>query len=349
MRPYVLTALRSPLVWLVPAVLLPLLVAVGAVMTSRQSEVSAAVWAQASSLLDTPTGSSSPPAEIEAGTFNERLSTESFRASILTAAGLDEKVEKGEWPGGSALGNLLAKFPLTKPFAGFLGASSSGDALANRQRALDAVKTSIRAEARGNNLVYIVYVGGDAETGVALVNGAIASYQKEILGQSNAQAQVILDFYAKQVAERQQELEEADANLRVFEAEHPVAVGAVRPAAEAQELAQLQAIYNIHLSQYELAMTRQDDAQVRAAASLTTSDNDFSVVDQPAAPQASAVDFRRAAMLTFLGVFFGVGLGVLLIVLRTWLDQTVRRREDVRELSGLDLLAVLPDLRKGGK
>jgi capsular polysaccharide biosynthesis protein len=54
-------------------------------------------------------------------------------------------------------------------------------------------------------------------------------------------------------------------------------------------------------------------------------------------------------MLTFLGVFFGVGLAVLLIVIRTWLDQTVRRREDVRELSGLDLLAVLPDLRKGGK
>jgi hypothetical protein len=348
MRPYVLTALRSPLVWLVPAVLLPLLVAVGAVMTSRQSEVRAAVWAQASSLLDAPTGSLSPPAEIEAGTFNERLSTESFRASILTAAGLDEKVEEGEWPGGSALGNLLDEFPLTKPFAGFLGASS-GDAEANRQRALDAVKSSIRAEARGNNLVYIVYVGDDAETGVALVNGAIASYQKESLGQSNAQAQAILDFYAEQVAERQQELEEADANLRAFEAEHPVAVGASRPASEAQELAQLQAVYNIHLSQYELAMSRQDDAQVRAQASLTTSDNDFSVVDQPAAPQSSSVDFRRAAMLTFLGVFFGVGLGVLLIVLRTWLDQTVRRREDVRELSGLDLLAVLPDLRKGGK
>ena len=54
-------------------------------------------------------------------------------------------------------------------------------------------------------------------------------------------------------------------------------------------------------------------------------------------------------MLTFVGIVFGFGLGGLLIVLRTWFDGTVRRREDVKDLFGLDLLAVLPNVKKGGK
>ena len=244
----------------------------------------ATVWTQVSSLIDTSAGSLKPPAQVEAETFNERLSTESFRSSIITAAGLDDQVKNGTWPGGSGLGNLLAKFPLTKPLAGFLGASSSNDAEANHDAALAAVKSSLRAEARGNNLLYVIYTGDSADTGVALVSGAIETYQKENLGQSSAQAQAVLDFYAKQVADRQEALEEADADLRAFEAEHPAAVGAPRPASEAQQLAQYQSILNIRLSQYELAMNRQGDAQVRAQASLTTSDNNFEIVDQPHTP-----------------------------------------------------------------
>jgi hypothetical protein len=336
MKPYVMTALRDPLLWLVPALLLPLLVAIGAVMISRQSEVKATIWTQVPSLIGTPAPQETPqpPAEIEAATFNERLSTESFRASILTAAGLDDQVTQGKWPGKSGLGSLLAKLP-------FFGGSSSNDAEANRNRALGAVKKSLKAEARGNNLVHIVYVGGDAQTGVALVNGAIEAYQEENLKQNSA----VLDFYEKQVSEREQDLEAAAADLRAFYEGDLTAVGAPTAPSEAQ----LQSVYNVRLSQYELAVSRQVDAQVRVQASLTTKDNEFSVVDPPSVPLGSALNVSQAAMLTFTGVFFGVGLGVMLIVLRTWLDQVVRRAEDVQRLLGLKLLAVVPDLRKGGK
>jgi hypothetical protein len=336
MRPYVMTALRSPSLWLVPALLLPLLVAICAVMISRQSEVKATIWTQVPSLIDTPVPAATPqpPAKIEAATFNERLGTESFRASILTAAGLDDQAAQGEWPGKSGLRSILAKLP-------FFGGSSSNDTEANRGRALDAVKKSLKAEAGGNNLLYVVYVGGDADTGVALVNGAIEAYQDENLTQNNA----ILNFYAEQVAEQQRELAAADADLRAFYEGDSAAAGASGAPSEAQ----LQSIYNVRLSQYELAVGRQVDAQVRAQASLTTMDNEFSVVDLPRVPLGSALNRSQAAMLTFMGVVLGVGLGVLLIVLRTWLDQVVRRGEDVRKLLGLELLAVVPDLRKGGE
>jgi uncharacterized protein involved in exopolysaccharide biosynthesis len=344
-----MTALRNPLLWIVPAVLLPLLVAVGAIMTSRQARVEATVWTQVSSLIDTPGGSAKPPAQIEADTFNERLNTESFRSSVITSAGLDEQVKSGKWPARSGVASLLAKFPLTKPLAGVFGASSSGNEETNRDLALVAVNSSLIAEARGNNLLYIIYTGDSADTGVALVSGAIDTYQKENLGQSSTEAQAVLDFYAKQVADRQQALEQADADLRAFEAEYPAAVGAPRAASEAQQLAQYQSIYNIRLSQYELAMNRQGDAQERAQASLTTSDNAFQLVDQPHAPPGLSLNLRRAAMLTFVGIVFGFGLGGLLIALRTWFDEAVRGREDVKGLFGLELLAVLPSLKKGGE
>lgn len=337
MRPYVLTALGNPLLWLVPALLLPLLVAIGAVMTSRQSEVKATIWTQVPSLVDTPTpaGTPQPPAKIVAATFNERLSTESFRASILTAAGLDDQVAQGKWPGKSGLGSLLAKFP-------FFGGSSSNDAEMNHNGALEAVKASLKAEAPGNNVMYIVYVGGDADVGVALVNGAIETYQNENLKQNSA----ALDFYAKQVAEAQQELVAADSDLRAYQAAHPAAVGAPSAASEVQ----LQSIYDIRLSQYELAMNRQSDAQWRAQASLTSTNNDFSVVDPPRVPLGSALNLSHVALLTFVGVVFGFGLGGLLIVIHTWwLGETVQRREDVQKLLGFDLLAALPNLKKGGE
>jgi hypothetical protein len=311
--------------------------------------VEATVWTQASSLIDTPGGSLKPPAQVEAETFNERLNTESFRASIITAAGLDEQVKNGDWPSRSNVAKLLAGFPLTKPFAGFLGATSTADEQANHDLALAAVKSSLSAEARGNNLLYIIYRGDSISTGITLVGGAIDTYQKENLGQTSTEAQAIIDFYTEQVASAQQSLEQADSDLRAFEAEHPASPAAPRPPSEAQQLGSLQSTYNIRLSQYELALNRQSDAQVRAQASLTTSDNDFQIVDQPHASGGLSLNLQRAAMLTFVGIVFGFGLAGLLIVLRTWFDDTLRRREDVKSLFGLDVLAVLPDVKKGGK
>lgn len=347
MRPYVETVFRRPLLFFVPAALIPILVAVTAFLTGGRYEVIATVWAQVPPLLGTATGAVKPPAEIEAQSFNERLATESFRAGILTKAGLEDKVAAGDWPQSSALGSLLAKTPFTRPFAGFFGGAPPASEQEKRNRALDEIEKSLAAEARGNNLVRIVYTGGDADVGVALVSAALEVYEEESLGQTNQQAQAILAFYEEQVAERQTELAEADADLRAFEAEHPVGAGEARVASEAQELAQLQTLYNIRLSQYELALDRQSDAQERAQVSVTSMNNDFGVVDPPQEPAGTVLDVRRTAAVTFVGVVFGVGLGGLLVVLQTWFRQTLQRREDVERMLALPLLTALPDLRKG--
>ncbi|MGD0114748.1 MAG: hypothetical protein ABSC13_01920 [Dehalococcoidia bacterium] len=344
MKPYLITAFRNPLLWLVPAILLPLLVAVGALMMGRQSSVEATAWTETSSLLDsTATTNLAPPAQVQADAFNQWLNTEAFRSSLITAAGLDDQVNSGQWPKRSTLGSLLANFPLTKPLFG----TSSSDVAANHARALAALKSNLSAQVRGDNLLLFTYKGGGSDADVALVKAALDTYQKQNLGQDSTQAAAIIDFYTKQVAADQQSLAQSDTDLQAFETLHPASLTSPRPPSEAQQLAQLQSTYNIGLSQYELALGRLSDAQARAQASVSSSNTDFQVVDQPSA-KGPTLQLKMTAMLMFAGIVFGFGVAGLLVVLRTWFDDTVREPEDVRKLFGRDALATMPSFKKGG-
>jgi len=344
MKPYLVTAFRNPLLWVLPALLLPLLVAVGAIMLGRQNSVEASVWTQTSSLLDsTATTGLAPPAQLQANAFNQWLNTESFRASIITAAGLDDKVNSGDWPKKSGVRSMLAGLPLTKPLFG----GSSSDAAANHDRALAAVKSNLSAQVRGDNLLFITYKGGGTDDDVALVKAALDTYQKQNLGINSTQAQSLIDFYQGQVNADQQALAQSDTDLQSFETQHPASLVSPRPPSEAQQLAQLQSTYNIHLSQYELALGRLSDAQARAQASVSSSNTDFQVVDQPRLMGAT-LQLKITGLLMFAGIVFGFGIAALLIALRTWFDDTVREPEDVRKLFGRDALATMPSFKKGG-
>ncbi len=348
MRPYVETAFRHRLLLLMPAILIPVLVAIGAWVTTRHYEVTATVWAQVPTLISTEGGTSyTAPSVAEAETFNEHLSTEAFRRQVLTDAGLDEEVLAGKWPGQSDLGRLLSKTSVTKPIASFLGLGTPvGDEEALR-RAIDEVEKRISVESRGTNLVRITYKGGDPETGVALVNTAIKAYQDENYSNSSSQAQAVLSFYEDQVSERKNALDDANAPLRQFEAQHPTMPGVSLSPSEAQELGRLQADYDVRLSQYEKAVEQLGEAQLRADTSLTSRQHAFTLVDAPKAPNAPTLDVSRAVTLVFMGIVFGFGLGSVLILIRTWSDRTLQRADDVEARLRVPVLATLPHIRKG--
>jgi uncharacterized protein involved in exopolysaccharide biosynthesis len=372
MRPYIETAFRHPLLLLVPAVLIPLLVAVGAYLTSRHYEVSAALWADDPSIASTERISYDSPAVREAQTFEERLSTESFRSSVIAAADLDNKVSSGEWPPSSGLGSLLSKTPLTEPIASMLGLTPPVSAADRLDRALEEVENAISIEARGDNLVRITHTGSDPEVGVALVEAAIEVYETEQTRSSGTQAQAILQFYERQVAERKEALEDASDAVQTFLSRYPAAADeALLPAQAqqlanlnsedqytgtdegsfaptlAQQLANLETEYDIQLSQYELALEQLGEAQLRADTDVTASQSGFLVVDPPTAPDGPTLDVSRAVTLVFMGIVFGVGVGGVLVVMRTWWDQTLRRAEDVEQRLRVPVLASLPRVKRG--
>jgi hypothetical protein len=247
-------------------------------------------------------------------------------------------VKNGDWPSRSGVAKLLAGFTLTKPFAGFLGATSTADEQANHDLALAAVKSSLSAEARGNNLLYIIYRGDSTSTGITLVGGAIDTYQKENLGQTSTEAKACRLLQSRWP--RPAEPEQADSDLRL-EAEHPAspaAPGRRRPTAR------VVAVHTTSAVAVRLALNRQSDAG-SGQASLT-SDNDFRF--RPAAyVRWPSLNLQRAAMLTFVGIVF-IRPRRATDRLAHLVRRTVRRREDVKASSG-SCLAVLPDVKKGGK
>ncbi len=348
MRPYVETLFRHPLLLVVPGILIPVLVAIGAFLTTRNYEVSAALWAHGSSVVVEDRDTSyRAPAATEAQTFRERLDTEAFRDQIITAAGLDSQVADMEWPPSSDLGRLLSKTPLTKPIATVLGLAPPASAEDAHSRALAEINKGITVEAQGDNLVRITYGGNDPEIGVAVVEAAIKVYQEEQVQSSSSQAQAILQFYQDQVSDRKVELDEATAALSSFEALHPEVEGVPRPVSEAEQLAQLQADREVRLSQYEAALQRLNEAELRADTDITGQQYDLVVVDAPTAPDGPTLDVSRALTLVFMGIVFGVGVGGVLLLVRTWSDQTLRRAEDVELRLRVPVLASLPHVGKG--
>jgi uncharacterized protein involved in exopolysaccharide biosynthesis len=347
MRPYVETAFRHRLLLLLPAILIPVLVAIGAWATTRHYEVTATMWAQVPALISTSGTSFTAPSVAEAETFSEHLSTEAFRRQILTDAGLDDKVQAGEWPAQSDLGRLLSKTPLTKPIASFLGLNAPSGDEAALDRALSEVERRITVEARGTNLVRITYRGGDPEVGVALVNTAIKTYQDQNFSSTSSQAQAVLSFYEDQVSERKAALDDANTALQEFQVQYPAVPGADRPPSEEQELGRLQAEYDVRLSQYEKAVEQLGEAQLLADTSLTSSQHAFTMVDAPKVPKAPTLDVSRAVTLVFMGIVFGFGLGCVLVLVRTWSDRTLQRAEDVEARLRVAVLASLPHIRKG--
>jgi uncharacterized protein involved in exopolysaccharide biosynthesis len=348
MRPYVETAFRHPLLLLAPAVLIPLLVAMGAWATTRHYEVTATVWAQQPTLVGTTGGTSGrAPSETEAETFSEHLSTEAFRQQVLTDAGLSDKVAAGQWPAQSDLGKLLSKTPLTKPIASFLGLKAPSNSAEAQTRALAEIQKRITVQANGTNLVRITYKGSDPETGVSLLNTAIKTYQDQNFGSSNSATQAILSFYQDQVDHSRKDMQDANSKVMDFQTQHPVAVGAARPDSEAQQLSQLQADYDVRLTQYEKAVEQLGAAQLQADAGLTSRQQQFTVVDAPQVPKAPTLDVRRAVTLVFMAVVFGFGLGAFLVLVRTWSDRTLQRAEDAESRLRVPVLATLPRIRKG--
>jgi hypothetical protein len=239
---------------------------------------------------------------------------------------MDQLVQNGQWPARSGIAELLAKSSLTRKFASFFGPTSADDAATNQTTAITTAKASLGAQPSGNNLIRVIYRGDNLDVGKALVSAAITTFQNESVGQSNAATQAVLDFYAKQVSDAQAALSQADSDLRAFEAQHPAAPTVPRPPSEAEQLGTLQSTYNLRQSQYEAAIDAQNNAQTKAAASLTSAGNNFTIIDQPHQSPGLSLNLQRVVVVTFLGLVFGFGLGGLLIALRTWFDESARRR-----------------------
>ena len=73
----------------------------------------------------------------------------------------------------------------------------------------------------------------------------------------------------------------------------------------------------------------------------------FRIVDPPVVPDQAGLSTKQLVVALVMGVTLGALLGLLPVILLTWLDNTVRTREDIEGMAGVPLIAQTPLVANG--
>ena len=344
MQRYLETLFRRKALFLFPFLAIPLLTLTITFYVGRQYTVAASVWVEGGQLLAGP-GSGRVPLNVEtAQVVNDRLGTLGFLSEVMDRAGLTDAILAGEWPKPTRLQTQLDSLPVLSQIGRLLGLGPPKSVAEALREGFDTSRRSVKATARGRNLVLIVYSGSDPVLGQRLIEEAIKLHQEETLATAVRETETGVEYLSRELAAQHTRLGASAESLARFEQEFPrPPVGLQRPSEELKELQRLQQDTRLEEARYLAAMNRIEDLRLRSDAAIATSDLRFRVIDPPrAGGQGARVSPRTMAMMGMAGVTLGLILGVVAIVLTTWRDRTIRTRADVERAIETPLIVEPP-------
>ena len=115
------------------------------------------------------------------------------------------------------------------------------------------------------------------------------------------------------------------------------------------ELERLLREFDAAQAQYRATKAKIDQVGLVETLSDRDREIEFEVLDAPAVPQLPTTTLKK--MLKYLILGFGASFGLVLgaIVVATWHDPTIRSTDDLRRLSDVPVLQVVPQARTGWK
>ena len=342
MRPYLETLFRSKLLVLLPALLLPALVFAGLRALPPTYEVGATLWVDpATDEAPNYNGTAPSASAVEARAFQEHLRTEAFRERLIRDAGLEGDVASYAWPKPQAPASLLAQFSITRPVAKAIGGTEATSLDEAWDRATEAVLKQVTVTDLGHNLLAMTYKGPDRETGLRLVAAAIdanndekaTAAQRKVDSSSSVQSPVVTALEAEVAAAR-------DAYTQ-----YAVVIPATPSASERQKLEDLQKTYLDASNRLQQLKIAQAQSTLQTLSEWTNKATSLTVIDAPGGPLAPTMGLKLQLALTLLAGGLGLALGGALVVVRTWLDGTVRGAAGIEARLQVPVLAVVPVLR----
>jgi len=347
MKRYMESLFSHKLLFLLPAVIIPIIVVGGGLAMGGSYQVEARIWVDNQPfLVASDVGIGQMANELEAQAMQEWLSTKAFGLEILDRAGLTPAVENAEWPerGG------VAAWPVLGPILKGLGIIGPMSVEGARSGALDYIQRTLSVDARGNNLVIVSYSGDDSVLGQVLVQALISAYTERAAESLAQKSAVAMALYEDQLQVLGGKLSDSAQALGTFLETHPVGfLNEPRPPDEELELTQLQDQYSFDRIMYEATLDRLEQARAAAKAGESLTEVGFQVIDPPEAPQSSTMTRRTTAMMAIGGFGGGLGLGFVLIALVASADKSVSSSEDLALITNSPVLAVVPHTDLKGK
>jgi uncharacterized protein involved in exopolysaccharide biosynthesis len=348
MKSYLETGFRNPLLFLIPALAVPVLVFGGLRLKGDSFEVKATLWVEEpqpdSATTVSPT--SLTPARREVMAFEERLDSEAVRLRILEGAKLLERVDALQWPLHREAPGWLTSLPAVGAVIDKAFGAAPATAAEARMAALDYVRSSVAVKEKGRNLLEVTYSGSDPEGGAALVSAAIAINATEKAALAQKQAEESVRFFNDQVVVLEQGHAQAREALLAYKATLPFG-GTPQTAIQVERVQELVREQEAARTRLEEARKARDAAYVQSLTEQSRRANNLRMLDRPVPPTSPVGGLKRTVMLTLAAGVFGAALGAGFIVLRTWATRSVRRPEELEMRLALPVIAAVPLLGDG--
>ena len=346
MQRYLETLFRRKALFLVPAIVIPVLAAAVAFYVGREYVIRASVWTQNTQILaEGNPGTRRAANDVEAQAINDRLGTVAFSSQVMDRAGLTDAILGGEWPQPTRLQAQLSGIPMVEGLARQLGMMPPDSLNKGLLEGLNTVR-DITAITAGDNLVLVTYIGSDPTLGQKLVEETISLHLEEVVASRMREGAAGIEYLTRQLKTQEDKFIASNEVLARFDAEFPPPPGGLeRPPEELQERQSLQKEVVLDEAQYISALNRLEDIRLRSDASISTADLRFRVVDPPSAPSGggASISPRTIAVMGLLGVTLGGIMGVSAIVITTWRDGTVRSRADIQRVIHTPLIVEVPE------
>jgi capsular polysaccharide biosynthesis protein len=342
LRPYLETLFRLPLLFIVPALALPVLVFLGQKAMPQTYKVTATLWVDSPSTLQrNQTGQIQTASATEAQTFRERLSTNAFRDQVIKDAGLTDSVNNLKWPKGQAPGKWLAKVPVISPLARALGGTDPADKDAAWKRAY-ATLLKLQIKDEGNNVFTVTYLGPEGDIGQKLVNAAAKNFLSEKAATNKRKIDERNAVNQGYVDSARVDMENARNAYQDFLGTLP----AEPSSNQTRRLGLLQSAYEDSLRNLQQMRLNQVQAAEGVVQEVTNDSRNVILVDAPTPgkPPVPAYGLKHMAVLAIAAGFLGLALGGILIVFRTWMDRALRVTADVQLRLQAPVVGSLPTI-----
>ena len=100
-------------------------------------------------------------------------------------------------------------------------------------------------------------------------------------------------------------------------------------------------------AQYRATKTKIDQVSLVGSLSDTSGEAEFLVLDKPTVPELPATSLRKMLKYLIMGVGASFGLVLGIVVIATWHDPTIRSADDLKRLSEIQVLEVVPHAKTG--
>jgi uncharacterized protein involved in exopolysaccharide biosynthesis len=332
MHRYAETYFRHPRLLLLPILIAVVIASAFAAVQPPKYESVARLWID-SSPSDTATWDAyTSPADREAAVLAELLNSRSFALRVAHRGSLYSYLVSHRQNT-----SIVSKATDQLARLGIGGTALNGSA---DDAAYNMVTMDVKGAPSGPQIVTLTVDFTDPEVARSTAQAVVDQFHDDTLQDQRDQVQAAADFYTKQVADEKTQVATADDSIAQYLASRPELRLPNAPAdATLSNLQQADALIR---QRYDSLAQKLDGEKLSLAQLNAPGSASFRVIDEANQPTQPITSKKALAFAIGGGLVAGLILTLLLLVLLTLADTTIRRPGEVDRLLGLRLIGTVP-------